>query len=99
MTSVGGYFLVGKSNSGVSGNRTQASQGETAYWPVKVAPENNPRIAAQEATMVIEPDMFTDFLTAYPNHFRDRVIIKFSLPRKPKTVLITIVIMTTSILI
>lgn len=34
-TSDGGYLLAGKSFSGESGNKTQASQGSSDYWIVK----------------------------------------------------------------
>ena len=34
-TSDGGYILGGRSSSGISGDKTQASQGSTDYWIVK----------------------------------------------------------------
>ena len=35
LTSDGGYLLAGKSASGISGDKSQASQGNTDYWLVK----------------------------------------------------------------
>jgi hypothetical protein len=38
-TADGGYILGGGSTSGISGDKTQPSQGNDDYWMVKVAPE------------------------------------------------------------
>ncbi|QMU31046.1 T9SS type A sorting domain-containing protein [Adhaeribacter radiodurans] len=80
-TSEGGYLLGGKSDSGVSGDRTQPSQGGTDYWLVKVAPEDSPIVAEREATLVAEPIVKTELspLTVYPNPAKDQVTIRFTL--------------------
>ena len=38
-TSDGGYILGGRSSSGISGDKTEASQGSNDYWVVKLASE------------------------------------------------------------
>ncbi|QMU28779.1 T9SS type A sorting domain-containing protein [Adhaeribacter radiodurans] len=82
-TSEGGYLLGGKSDSGVSGDRTQPSQGGTDYWLVKVAPEATSIVAEREAIVrtepVIEPELSP--LRVYPNPAKDQVSIRFTLPQ------------------
>lgn len=41
-TSDGGYILGGSSNSGVSGEKTQASRGDNDFWVVKLPACTNP---------------------------------------------------------
>jgi hypothetical protein len=40
-TTDGGYILGGQSNSGISGDKTQACQGELDYWVVKIDAKGN----------------------------------------------------------
>ena len=85
----GGLLLGGRSNSGVSGDRTQPSQGRTDYWLVKVAPIANSVVAARTATLREEAALVAEdiSLTAYPNPFPERVSIRFTLPQtQPVTV-------------
>ncbi|RDC64881.1 T9SS type A sorting domain-containing protein [Adhaeribacter pallidiroseus] len=81
-TKDGGILLAGRSSSGVSGDRTQPSQGSTDYWLVKVAPQTSPILAARQATVTAEPVSKTAFLNlqAYPNPFQEKVTISFTLP-------------------
>ena len=78
----GGLLLAGKSDSDVSGDRTQPSQGGTDFWLVKVAPETKPIIAAREAVESEEPVIKAGQvnLNAYPNPFSDKVTVQFILP-------------------
>ena len=82
-TQEGGYLLGGKSDSGVSGNRTQPSQGGTDYWLVKVSPEASSIVAEREATLVAEPIGRTVLspLTVYPNPAQEKVTVSFTLPQ------------------
>jgi len=78
-----GLLLGGRSNSDVSGDRTQPTQGGTDYWLVKVATATLPLVAARPETSVIneesKPSLFP--LLAYPNPFSDKLTITFSLPK------------------
>src|SRR5262245_48713199 len=40
-TSDGGYILGGRSDSGISGNKTQASKGSGDYWVIKLDASGN----------------------------------------------------------
>ncbi|QMU31048.1 T9SS type A sorting domain-containing protein [Adhaeribacter radiodurans] len=82
-TSEGGYLLGGKSYSGVSGDRTQPSQGGYDYWLVKVAPEAKSIVAEREATLVEEiPLPMEQFsLKAYPNPSSGKFTVSFTLPQ------------------
>ncbi|QMU31043.1 T9SS type A sorting domain-containing protein [Adhaeribacter radiodurans] len=83
-TKDGGLLLGGRSDSGVSGDRTQPSQGGMDYWLVKVAPVSSPIVAAREALpMTTEPvkEAKLNLLKVYPNPFRDRVTVSFTLPQ------------------
>lgn len=87
LTKDGGLILGGRSNSGVSGNRTQPSQGGTDFWLVKVASETMPIVAVREAVQVEESFAFSqisDFM-AYPNPAVDRITINFTLPSHQST--------------
>ncbi|QMU26719.1 GEVED domain-containing protein [Adhaeribacter radiodurans] len=82
-TSDGGYVLGGKSNSGVSGDRTQPSQGDMDYWLVKVAPVTTPvPVVTQPAAPVEETKQLTSKvdLIAYPNPFSHKSTVRFSIP-------------------
>ncbi|QMU27538.1 T9SS type A sorting domain-containing protein [Adhaeribacter radiodurans] len=87
-TQEGGYLLGGRSNSGVSGDRTQPSQGENDIWLVKVAPVKTitPLIASQSSTF--QPEEFRSAkllpLTAYPNPFVQEVNVTFRVPQTQK---------------
>ncbi|PSR55170.1 hypothetical protein AHMF7605_17475 [Adhaeribacter arboris] len=80
-TTDGGFILGGRSESGVSGDRTQPSQGGSDYWLVKVAPQTILLAArkevseGEEATIKSEPLQ----LLAYPNPFSNKVTINFTL--------------------
>ncbi|RDC64873.1 T9SS type A sorting domain-containing protein [Adhaeribacter pallidiroseus] len=80
-TKDGGLLLAGRSASGVSGDRTQPSQGSTDYWLVKVAPTTNSLLATRQVTLAEEPVSKTEGFQfqAYPNPFREKVTISFML--------------------
>ncbi|QMU28781.1 T9SS type A sorting domain-containing protein [Adhaeribacter radiodurans] len=82
-TSDGGYLLGGRSDSGVSGDRTQPSQGGTDYWLVKVTPEATSIVAEREAMPLTEPVVEAELhsLTIYPNPAQDQVNIRFIIPQ------------------
>jgi hypothetical protein len=81
----GKYLLGGHSTSGVSGDRTQPSQGGTDYWLVKVAPittASSTKIAQVNIpTQVEEQEVAFTRLSAAPNPFTDGVNISFTLPQ------------------
>ncbi|QMU31047.1 T9SS type A sorting domain-containing protein [Adhaeribacter radiodurans] len=82
ITDDGGYLLGGRSNSDVSGDRTQPSQGDNDFWLVKIAPEKTPIVAERETTPVLaisvkEPTLH--LLNAYPNPAREQVTVSFTL--------------------
>ncbi|QMU31034.1 T9SS type A sorting domain-containing protein [Adhaeribacter radiodurans] len=79
----GGLLLGGHSASGVSGDRTQPSQGSTDYWLVKVAPITSPIVATREAMIIAGPkgEIKVNLLQAYPNPFRNQVKVNFTLPQ------------------
>ncbi|QMU31035.1 GEVED domain-containing protein [Adhaeribacter radiodurans] len=85
VTSDGGYLLGGRSNSGVSADRTQPSQGGIDYWLVKVAPISigAPKVAARKTTpaqaSVVNKELGK--LNAFPNPFAGRLTIHFTLPQ------------------
>ncbi|PSR55166.1 hypothetical protein AHMF7605_17455 [Adhaeribacter arboris] len=82
-TKDGGYVLGGRSDSGVSGDRTQPSQGSTDYWLVKVIPLTTSMVAAREETVTEEPvkETASTLLKAYPNPFKEQVKVSFTLPQ------------------
>lgn len=57
-TSDGGFLLSGHSSSGISGDKSQASQGASDYWPVKLGAA--PLAATSSAVSAAS-------LTAFPN--------------------------------
>ncbi|QMU28654.1 T9SS type A sorting domain-containing protein [Adhaeribacter radiodurans] len=81
----GGLLLAGKSASGVSGDRTQSSQGGTDYWLVKVASElvEAPLAFAKKVNPIEESADLTSqvYLMAYPNPSKEKVKINFSLSK------------------
>ncbi|WP_185273972.1 T9SS type A sorting domain-containing protein [Adhaeribacter swui] len=83
-TNDGGYLLGGRSGSGVSGDRTQASQGGNDYWLVKVAPQaNSPVIAARQnlPAAISENLANLNALVAFPNPFAGQLNVSFTLPQ------------------
>ncbi|QMU30549.1 T9SS type A sorting domain-containing protein [Adhaeribacter radiodurans] len=82
-TADGGFLLGGRSESGVSGDRTQPSQGSSDYWLVKVAPETSSILAERETALAEEPKVKAELspLQAYPNPVKDKVTASFTLPQ------------------
>ncbi|MDQ4141122.1 MAG: T9SS type A sorting domain-containing protein, partial [Bacteroidota bacterium] len=72
------------SASGVSGDRTQPSQGGTDFWLIKVAPEitEAPPVAEKEAFSFIESTDLTREvrLDVAPNPFAEITTVHFTLP-------------------
>ncbi len=83
-TKDGGLLLGGRSDSGVSGDRAQPSQGSTDYWLVKVAPATTRIVAARTATLVEEDEAELTSVRAYPNPFQEKVTVSFTLPDTQK---------------
>ncbi|QNF34406.1 T9SS type A sorting domain-containing protein [Adhaeribacter swui] len=77
----GGLLLGGRSESGVSGNRTQPSQGQMDYWlvkiaPVKTTPTTIARVVAKSETLAAVN------LNAFPNPtIGHQVIVTFTVPQ------------------
>jgi len=63
-----GYILGGHSDSNISGDKTENTNGVGDYWIVKIAPDTATGIADLEFTI-------EDF-KVYPNPFSDKIIIK-----------------------
>ncbi|QHT70248.1 T9SS type A sorting domain-containing protein [Rhodocytophaga rosea] len=81
-TSDGGYLLAGRSDSGIGGDKSQASQGGTDYWMVKVSSSGGARIASEQELIAEEEHMEADFhLQADPNPFTEKITISFTLPQ------------------
>ncbi|PSR53957.1 hypothetical protein AHMF7605_10720 [Adhaeribacter arboris] len=75
-----GLVLGGRSDSDVSGDRTQPSQGGTDYWLVKVAPLTRvASIANRESTFALESTIAANEVQAYPNPFTHQVTLPITL--------------------
>ncbi|WP_158546215.1 GEVED domain-containing protein [Adhaeribacter pallidiroseus] len=87
-TSDGGYVLAGRSVSGISGDKTQVSQGGTDFWLVKVPlvsivltypVDSTPAAdAAKVVESETEPIKAKLSLNTYPNPFRDKLTVDFT---------------------
>ncbi len=75
----GSLLLGGRSDSDVSGDRTQPTQGGTDYWLVKVAPATTNIVAARATTQAAESKAELTPWQAFPNPFQDKVIVAFTL--------------------
>ncbi|MDQ3290941.1 MAG: T9SS type A sorting domain-containing protein, partial [Bacteroidota bacterium] len=94
-TTDGGYLLAGRSASGISGNKTQSSQGRTDYWlvkvpfiPIKIAPAVTVNsTVVPEQTPAVEPASRPKafHLETFPNPFSDKLTIRFT-PLKTENV-------------
>ncbi|MBA3647780.1 MAG: T9SS type A sorting domain-containing protein [Chitinophagales bacterium] len=73
-TAGGGYLLGGYSESGISGDKTEASQGDEDYWVVKLEPE-------AIGTGITSTTNFIDF-SVFPNPDIGRITIQAKLPHK-----------------
>jgi len=80
-TSDGGLLLAGRSSSGVSGDRSQPSQGGTDYWLLKISPEMAAPVAARKAIPLEKPGVKGEQVSfsAFPNPFTDQATIQFTL--------------------
>ncbi|QHT66985.1 M6 family metalloprotease domain-containing protein [Rhodocytophaga rosea] len=88
-TSDGGYLLGGRSDSGVSGDKTQTSQGGNDYWMVKVladgqsiAPATRLAFESQVSELVNELS-----LKAAPNPFTEKITVSFTLLQSEQVML------------
>ncbi len=81
-TDTGGFLLAGKSESDVSGDKTQPSRGGNDYWLVETTPETLPTTTrkapafAEKGVAKVE----LSAVTALPNPFQEQVIVRFTLP-------------------
>ncbi|QHT66810.1 S8 family serine peptidase [Rhodocytophaga rosea] len=82
-TSDGGYLLGGRSDSGISGDRTQSSQGSTDYWLVKLSSSGGARLASEQELAATEEDSTEALfnLSANPNPFTEKLTVGFKLPQ------------------
>ncbi|RDC64882.1 DNA helicase [Adhaeribacter pallidiroseus] len=85
------FLLAGRSESGVSGNRTQPSQGQMDYWLIQTTLGIEPLATEKAAALIALSETTIDSsasvvlkleqnLTAYPNPFQEKVTISFTLP-------------------
>ncbi|RDC64872.1 T9SS type A sorting domain-containing protein [Adhaeribacter pallidiroseus] len=85
----GGIVLGGRSDSPISGDRSQPSQGRTDYWLIKIVSEKSGMVVsrvANEPELAIEQSSNVQLLV-YPNPFQEKVTISFTLPEtQPATV-------------
>ncbi len=77
-TADGGYILGGYSTSGISGDKTQASQGGYDYWIVKTDAG-----AITTETMFDPEDFFSEI---YPNPVQNQLTIKMAIPASEVTI-------------
>ncbi|MDQ3292774.1 MAG: GEVED domain-containing protein, partial [Bacteroidota bacterium] len=100
-TSDGGYLLGGRSDSDLSGDRTQPTRGGTDYWLVKLSPTGGaimpPNVS--EASLTADPELAptqeqtnekqTFKLNTYPNPFTDKLNVTFT-PKKTEPVIVKV---------
>ncbi|RDC66070.1 T9SS type A sorting domain-containing protein [Adhaeribacter pallidiroseus] len=89
-TTEGGYLLAGRSNSGISGDKIQPSQGSTDFWLVNLTYVGEParrrsleaeRLASGSAiNSDMQPALEQIALLTSPNPFTERVVITFAVP-------------------
>ncbi|QNF33061.1 T9SS type A sorting domain-containing protein [Adhaeribacter swui] len=79
----GGLLLGGKSDSGVSGDRTQFSQGGMDYWLVKVALEAKAIVATRKSDLSEKTSTQTEqiILKISPNPVFNKTMVSFALPQ------------------
>ncbi|MDQ3290981.1 MAG: T9SS type A sorting domain-containing protein, partial [Bacteroidota bacterium] len=87
-TTDGGFVLGGRSDSGISGDRTQNNLGGNDYWLIKIedasvagalAIESNQVKATASLASSIETGNLPIGLRTYPNPFTDNVTVSFTL--------------------
>ncbi|RDC65605.1 T9SS type A sorting domain-containing protein [Adhaeribacter pallidiroseus] len=89
-TQAGGYLLAGRSYFGKNGDKRQDSQGDSAYWLIKIALEKAPALAMRQVTA--SPTETTAPakklpVHVYPNSFREKVKVCFTLPQTEATII------------
>ncbi|MBA3647783.1 MAG: T9SS type A sorting domain-containing protein [Chitinophagales bacterium] len=77
-TTDGGYILGGTSSSGISGDKTQSSQGFDDYWIVKTD-----AVATTTETLVDPVDFFSEI---YPNPVQNQLTINMPVPASAVTI-------------
>ncbi|QMU26745.1 GEVED domain-containing protein [Adhaeribacter radiodurans] len=86
----GSYVLGGRSESGLTGDRTQNNLGGSDYWLIKIedtsvagslAVANNQVTAATRLATPLEANNQLINLTAYPNPFADKMTLSFTLAK------------------
>jgi len=83
-TSNGGLLLGERSNSGVSGDRTQPSEGSTNYWLVKLGADSLASSLAARVMVAPEPTTPNQQVYLYPNPTTDKLIVKQTQPSRYK---------------
>ncbi len=87
-TQDGGLLLGGRSDSGVSGDRTQPSQGGMDYWLVKVTPVETTILARVAAADIPQEETASSFgLSTYPNPFTEELTVNFTLKQTQSAIL------------
>ncbi|PSR54714.1 hypothetical protein AHMF7605_14955 [Adhaeribacter arboris] len=89
ITADGDYLLAGRSDSGLSGDRTQNNQGGSDYWMIKIKDTSiagSPTLDSDQviAARMASPTEVSNLpigLTAYPNPFADKITISFTLEK------------------
>jgi M6 family metalloprotease-like protein len=78
-TKEGAYLLGGRTDSDISGDKSQASRGSTDYWLVKMPPVTTSTVSASSARLAVANETAHDTqLNVYPNPFQNNIQIRFS---------------------
>jgi hypothetical protein len=83
-TSDGGYILGGSSESGISGDKTEANLGSRDYWIVKLTPD--PSISVEDMPFPVIPDQLTVF-PAFPNPFNPSTTISYGIENDSRVII------------
>ncbi|WP_158546075.1 GEVED domain-containing protein [Adhaeribacter pallidiroseus] len=88
ITSDNDYLLCGRSDSGISGDKTQSSRGSSDFWLIKInanIPSGSSIARASEvspsaiARLGNPEQAWNTGLIAYPNPFTDQITVRFAL--------------------
>ncbi|QNF31610.1 T9SS type A sorting domain-containing protein [Adhaeribacter swui] len=81
-TKEGAYVLGGRSNSGIGGDKTEASWGNMDYWLLQISPDlkENTEIITRTTTQT-ETQILPEPVRAYPNPLQDKLTVQYTAPQ------------------